>query len=78
MPFSINVNDQVKATAREKARKRIEKDTYRLCLTIGLNPDNIIFEDGLILWQPNVSENNPLRHLELILRKFFDSYEKVL
>lgn len=78
MSLSVNVSDQVRASAREKARKRIEKDTYRLCLTIGLNPDSIMFEDGLILWQPDISENNPLRHIELTLRKFFDSYEKVL
>lgn len=78
MSISINVSDQLKASARAKAKQVIETDIYRLCLTVGLNPDSIPFENGSILWQPDTSENNPLRNSELILRKLFDSYEKVL
>jgi len=76
--LSVNVSDQVKASAREKARKRMEEDIYRLCLTVGLDPDSIPFEDGVILWQPNTDQANPFFNSEIVLRKLFDAYEKVI
>lgn len=78
MSLSVNVSDQVKASAREKARKRMEEDIYRLCLTVGLDPDSIPFEDGVILWQPNTDQANPFFNSEIVLRKLFDAYEKVI
>lgn len=78
MSLSVNVSDQVKASAREKARKRMEEDIYRLCLTVGLDPDSIPFEDGVILWQPNADQANPFFNSEIVLRKLFDAYEKVI
>jgi hypothetical protein len=76
--LSVNVSDQVRASAREKARKRMEEDIYRLCLTVGLDPDSIPFENGVILWQPDTDQANPFFNSEIVLRKLFDAYEKVI
>lgn len=78
MSLSVNVSDQVRASAREKARKRMEEDIYRLCLTVGLDPDSIPFENGVILWQPDTDQANPFFNSEIVLRKLFDAYEKVI
>lgn len=56
----------------------MEEDIYRLCLTVGLDPDSIPFEDGVILWQPNTDQANPFFNSEIVLRKLFDAYEKVI
>lgn len=78
MSLSINVSDQVRAAAREKVKKRMEEDIYRLCLTVGLDPDSIPFEDGAITWQPDMNEANPFFNSQIVLRKLFDAYEKVI
>lgn len=56
----------------------MEEDIYRLCLTVGLDPDSIPFEDGAITWQPDMNEANPFFNSQIVLRKLFDAYEKVI